>query len=272
MGVFNCELCDFTCNKERNFSFHNKSKHQYYFILKKKINKQFKKFKCVISVGIRCHTEIFLKQLGYKKFSGPFDGLYLSSVDDAIYLINNHINYDDLIYTQDDIQFDEYHKQWDFRTIHTKLTNTIINKEKNTHNLFHHCTFPHHNLKKIEVQSHFNRCFDRIDIIENKKIKTLFCLFMHPAHDGYVNVSLEDINRLSDFLNKKFNCHLLAIYFKQVKNNNRYFLIENTNKHTIFGINENIWNYEPVKSELKQIFKLINIEIKNLLTYDYFNH
>ena len=56
----------------------------------------------------------FLKQLGYKQFSGPFDGLYLSSIDDAIYLFNNKINNDHLTYTQDDSRFDEFHKKMEF--------------------------------------------------------------------------------------------------------------------------------------------------------------
>ena len=60
-------------------------------------------------------------------------------------------------------------KKWNFRTIHIKLKNTVIKKDNTINNMFHHCTFPHHNLKKIEVQNHFDRCFNRIEIIKNKK-------------------------------------------------------------------------------------------------------
>lgn len=34
-------------------------------------------FKCVMSIGIRCFTEIFLKKMNLKKFSGPFDAMYI---------------------------------------------------------------------------------------------------------------------------------------------------------------------------------------------------
>ena len=50
-------------------------------------------YKCVLSIGIRCFTEIFLKELGFKKFSSPFDGLYLSSINDIIYLLTVNLNH-----------------------------------------------------------------------------------------------------------------------------------------------------------------------------------
>ena len=42
----------------------------------------------------------FLKELGFKKFSSPFDGLYLSSINDIIYLLKNKIELNNLIHTE----------------------------------------------------------------------------------------------------------------------------------------------------------------------------
>ena len=44
-------------------------------------------YKCVLSVGMRCYTEIYLKQMGLKKFSGPLDALYFNNVIHIIYLL-----------------------------------------------------------------------------------------------------------------------------------------------------------------------------------------
>ena len=59
-------------------------------------------YKCVLSLGIRCFTEIFLKELELKKFSSPFDALYLSSINDIIYLLENKIEPKYLIHTQNE--------------------------------------------------------------------------------------------------------------------------------------------------------------------------
>ena len=75
-------------------------------------------YKCVLSIGIRCFTEIFLKELGFKKFSSPFDGLYLSSVNDIIYLLKNKIEEDNLIHTENDEKYKSYNEKWGYRSIH----------------------------------------------------------------------------------------------------------------------------------------------------------
>jgi len=267
MGKFSCGKCNFSCNKEHNYREHIRQKH---VIQSKQIDKlEFDnkdEFKCVLSVGTRCHTEIYLK-----KFSGPFDGLYMSSVNDIIYLMNNRINIDDLIYTEDDDKFSILNNQYGFRSIHTKLDNTFMNNNNSVNNLYDYSTFPHHNLKNTKVQKHFHRCFDRLDIIKKQQIRTLFCLFIHPKYDGYVNVSISDVETLSNYLNEMFNCHLLAIYFSKNQNKQPYHIVKKTENYTIFNINEFRWNFDKIDIELREIFKMFNVNENNLLKYNYFS-
>jgi len=234
-------------------------------------------YKCVLSLGIRCFTEIYLKQLNYKKFSSPFDALYLSSINDIIYLLKNKINKADLVHTEDDERYKLYNRDWPpplpppngwgCRTIHTKLDNTLFDPDKYTHSSYHHATFAHHNLKNIEVFEHFKRCFERFDIIQEKKIKTLFCLFIHPKYCGYIKISTKDIKRLSVFLQERYNCHLLVIFFLKTNIADSYSLLKGNENYTIYKINNNASDFLPNKNVLLEIFHKYNINESQLLKY-----
>lgn len=219
-------------------------------------------YKCVLSIGIRCFTEIFLKELGLKKFSSPFDGLFLSSVNDIIYLLENKIEKNYLIHTENDEKYKSYNDKWGYRTIHTKLDD--IN---NINISYHNATFPHHNLNEKETFNHFKRCFDRFDIIEKKKIKTLFCLFLHPTYPGYKNVTNNDIDILSGHLQTKYNCHLLVIYFFKTNSNEKYSSLKKTDNCSIYKINNNGHNFKDISTELIDIFENFNIKKEYLLSY-----
>jgi hypothetical protein len=228
-------------------------------------------YNCVLSLGIRCFTEIFLDKLKFKKFSSPFDGLYLSSINDIIYLLTNKIQICDLIHTKDDAKYQLCNDEFGCRSLHSKLENTIMNTNKNIDTSYHYATFPHHNLKDSIVLEHFNRCFNRLDIIENNKIKTLMCLFIHPTYPGYVKITHSDIEQLSLFLQKKYKCHLLVIYFFKKDISKPYIILENNPNYTIYNINNSSHIFDNVKNELQEIFDTFNLNEKDLLTYDYFN-
>jgi len=129
--------------------------------------------KCVISLGTRCFTHEYLKLFNFRKFSSPFDSLNLSSVNDIIYLLENKINKTELVYTQDDKRYESYNRKppngWGYRTIHTKMDNSFFDPNDYVKTSYATCTFPHHNLKDINVVEHFNKCFNRLDIIKKKK-------------------------------------------------------------------------------------------------------
>jgi hypothetical protein len=224
-------------------------------------------FKCVLSVGIRCFTEIFLKKMNYKKFSSPFDGTYLTSVNDIIYLLENKIKTTDLKYTCDYPEiFDILNKQHGYRTIHTKIKSPFVSKS-NFHQ-YHYCAFPHHNLKEKHTIEHFDRCFKRLNIIKHNKIPTLFCLFMHPKYAGYVNVTQKDIVILSKYLKEQFNCHLLVCYFIAGQISSTYMCIKTTSDYSIYIINSDSVDYERIKNPLNTIMNNYIKNKKQLLSYE----
>lgn len=224
-----------------------------------------------MSLGIRCFTEIYLKAMNYKNFSSPFDGLYLSSVQDVIYLLENNIEHDDLIHTQDNGNvFDEFNRKWGCRSTHKKLDNTIMKNNNSIPNQYHLATCPHHNFKEYKTVQHFKRCFERLDIISQKKIKTLFCLFAHPNYFGYVKITKQDITNLSKYLQEKFNCHLLVIFFFKTNAETKYSLLHKEENFSIYNINNNSIEYSDNCDELKGIFNTFCVDESELYNYDFF--
>jgi hypothetical protein len=226
-------------------------------------------YRCILSLGIRCFTEIFLKEMKLKKFSSPFDGLYLSSINDIIYLLEHKIIEDDLIHTQDNEKYNSLNNKWGFRTIHTKLDNLIMNKSNSIEANYHYATFAHHNLKDQNTIDHFKRCFNRLEIIKNKKIKTLFCLFMLEKYQGYIPIDYKQIEKLSNYLHNIYNCHLLVIYFVgKNENKKKYSLKVKKEKYSVYEINDNGFYFKNVKNELTEIFSNYNVNQQNLLSYE----
>jgi hypothetical protein len=226
-------------------------------------------YKCVLSIGMRCYTEIYLKKMGLKKFSGPFDALYFNNVKSIIYLLENKINYDDLIHTETinkhEIQL--LNKKHGFRTIHKKIN---IYDENNLSQTYHLASFAHHNLNDINVRHHFDRCFERMENIKLNKIKTLFCMFSHPNGTTDKMLSIDDITTINSYLFNNFNCHLLVIVFlfnSQEKFNSWKIHLQN-DKLTCIVINNGNIEYNEHEQNLNQIFKYMNVKEDILLTYN----
>ncbi len=224
-------------------------------------------YKCIMSLGIRCFTEIFLKELELKKFSSPFDGLFLSSINDIIYLLEHKIEEDKLIHTQNNEKYKSYNEKWGYRTLHKNLDNTQVDKNNYIDSSYHCATFPHHNLNDKKIVEHFERAFDRFDTIARNKIKTLFCLFLHPKYPGYTNINNNDFETLSNYLKIKYNCHLLVIFFFKTNSKENYSLLKKTDHYSIYKINNNSHNFNSVKNELIEILTIFDIKEENLLSY-----
>lgn len=226
-------------------------------------------YKCVLSVGMRCYTEIYLKQMGLKKFSGPFDALYFNNVIHIIYLLKNKINYDDLIHTEtiNNKEIQKLNKTYGFRTIHKK-----INKydENNLTQTYHLASFAHHNLNDINVRDHFDRCFERMDKIKQDRIKTLFCMFSHPNGRQDKVLTMDEINIMSSYLDSNFNCHLLVVVFTfhSKENFNRWKIQLQNEKITYIVINNGTIDYSAHEKNLKEIFNYMNVKEDVLLTYN----
>ena len=85
-------------------------------------------YKCIMSIGMRCFTEMFLKAMILKKFSGIFDGMYNTEVNDIIEIMSNGILKSELINTEtmnDDI-IQELNKKHGYRTIHKRYNYIIL--------------------------------------------------------------------------------------------------------------------------------------------------
>ena len=80
-------------------------------------------YKAVISVGMRCYTEIFIKKMGFKKFSSPFDAIFSIKIDNIIDLFENRINYNELIHTEniDSTIIKKLNSQFGLRTINKRF-------------------------------------------------------------------------------------------------------------------------------------------------------
>tara|TARA_Y100000389_G_C17389470_1_gene479013 strand:+ start:292 stop:984 length:693 start_codon:yes stop_codon:yes gene_type:complete len=225
-------------------------------------------YQCVMSIGIRCFTEIFLKKLNLKKFSGPFDAMYSSSILNVIDVFENKINKNDLFYTdniKNNSEIDYLHKIHGYRTINIKYDKLYFN---NIVDYWHKAFLPHHNLNKQEDWEHFERCFKRIEIIKKNKIKTLFCLFFHPKHGTDGEVSFKDIQTVSNYLKENYNCHLLICRFLHINNDYKWHKVISTEDLTYIHINNSSWEFEINKEVLNEIFSFMNVKECNLLKYE----
>ena len=223
-------------------------------------------YKCIISVGMRCFTEIFLKSMNLKKFSCVFDGMYSTNISDIINILENRFTYDDLIYTDSisDNNIIELNVKLGNRTIHKNINykpNDLVYS-------YHYAFLPHHNLNDIHTRNHFDRCFNRIDKIKNDKLRTLFCLFIHPQYGTDKDVSFDDINILKEYLKNNFNCRLLVCKFKQNKNTYNWKCIFQDDNLIYIHINNNSNIFDDIKDVLNEIIKYVNVCETKLLTYD----
>lgn len=224
-------------------------------------------YNCILSVGIRCFTEIFLKEIGYKKFSGPFDGMYCQTIEPIIDFLSNGINENDLIYSEEEINMNILNIKHGNRTIHKKYN---FNKE-NPEESYHNALFPHHNLKKEDIKQHFHRCFERLKIIEKKQIRTLFCLFFHPRYGNDKEISIDDIKKIEKYLTNKYNCKLLVCNFCYLNDEYEWKIISNNDSLINIHVNNNSHIFTMQKKNLNEIFAHIGIDNDKLISYENIN-
>ena len=107
---------------------------------------------------------------------------------------------------------------------------------------------------------------------KNEKIRTLFCLCVHPNYYGDYSPTINELEILSKYLQNIFNCHLLVVYFDENNklNNQKWFCMQQTNNITIINVSNNSEKYEVQKDTLKEIFSFYNINNDELLPYEYF--
>lgn len=225
--------------------------------------------KCVISLGFRCFTEIFLKEMGIRQFSSPLGSLYLANVDDIILLLNNGINYSKLYHTKYDIRFKKLNDKHGNRSIDMRLNKSLHKYNFDIKLQYDLATFAHHDMTLDKNIEHFNRCFNRIIKISKNKIRTLFCLFTFHKYLGYNILLNKDCIKLAKYLHDKFNCYLLIIDFRKYSEKTKYRIIEKNNFYIRIQANSSREEYHYNAEILDDIFyKLFKINKEELLKYD----
>lgn len=223
-------------------------------------------YKVVMSIGMRCFTEIFLKSMGLKKISSPFDGMYSSNIYQIIDIFENGIKHENLTFSENmlDSNIVKLNKEHGYRT----MRDTEIDADRLVQS-FHRAFLPHHNLNDQKCRSHFERCFHRLENIKEYKIHTLFCLFVHPGYgNSDVNVTLDECTILAERVTKLFNGKLLVCVFNKSNTPDNWKIIHEDGTLVYTTINSNSHVFNEVKTTLNEIFLYMKIDHNKLLTYD----
>lgn len=125
-------------------------------------------FRCVYSLGIRCYTEMILKDLGLRQFSSIFGSLFVKNFDNLKRIIetpNVLVDKEKHIYTCEEPSMTVLNQKHGFRTLHRDFDN-IEN--------YHSATQAHHDLSNSKDMNHFVRGIQRFEKMRNEKIPILF--------------------------------------------------------------------------------------------------
>lgn len=222
-------------------------------------------FKCVVGLGVRCYTSIYLKELNLRKFSSTFDSLISPSKEMISDFLNGDINFDDMIHTKHNNKFDSLNKENGNRSIYPKYNN-----EKNDES-YHYAVFAHYDMDLEKNVNHFKRCIDRFNIIKLKQIRTLFVITCHENNDFNFIPDEDDISYIFDNSCFKFNCHLLVIKFimhDKKKHINNINISTKTENYTIVNVMNNSLEYSDQKNNLNKIFfDMFKLDSENLMNY-----
>lgn len=228
-------------------------------------NNYSKKFDNVISLGMRCLTYSFLKKIDVKVTKYILDSAFSKSINDIIYLLQNGIKDDELIYTETEHRFKEINNNG-FRTIHSRFNN-----EPDVPSEYHRATFPHCNFNNLEEKEKMRNKIAFLDIIKETNSRILFVMFVLPKYVGHCqpdnNPSDEEIKKLSSFLQTQFNCHLLTIKFQyspgETRNFNKWFFLKREETNTIAVINTDNYDYADSEDSFRKIISFFNVPFIN---------
>jgi hypothetical protein len=221
-------------------------------------------FKCVMSLGMRCFTEIYLKKMSLKKFSGPFDSLFNKNIQSIMYLLTSGIESHNLIHTATSTNEDviKLNDKNGCRTQHI-----LFDKCNDDSVSYHESMFAHHNLHVPDVLEHFNRCFSRLNFLKDNKIRTLFCVFTHQHYARDIIPHDDEVFELSNMLQSQYNCKLLYIIFS---NNRRigWDIILNDDIMIKIIVHNNSTEYNVNNKYLNEIFMHLGVNESELLGYE----
>jgi len=150
-------------------------------------------FNYAISLGCACNTSLYLKELGLKQFSLPYDWIF-SNLDTIEHTIKD-----------------------DFNSFLDKNLIDSVNQKRASHNLYHSFLFNHRNPKDNENDyQYYQRCIDRFKQVLKSDCNKLFIHTMYKEHDKYHKSFMKFGENFKNFeFNldriKKFDCFLSSI-------------------------------------------------------------
>lgn len=226
-------------------------------------------FACILSIGTRCFTEIYLKQLNLKRFSSMFGSLAIKDLEHLMHLLNISSIADlELVYTKDCDSMQLLNNKFGFRTIMVQFDHN-----HDYYNCFHNCTFAHHDLSNHEHYNHFERCLKRQLYLKNNNIRTLFVLMCHENY-GDVNTrnyvfTLDEAQTVKQFLISQFNCHLLCLRFRSINASMTHLVLLRDEHITFIDIyNNNIDIIQHLDILNHIFFNMLNVRPSLLLSYN----
>lgn len=152
------------------------------------------------SLGHLCHASSFLKKIGFKKMSFPFDWVF-SDLSIVIHCIED-----------------------DFATFLDKSHYIQLNYTKCAHKKYHDCMFNHHNpLNNKHHYDYFVRCVSRFrNLLASDKNKVF--VITSTNHSIANEIDLTNLHKLNDTLKKYTkNYRILYIYHRVGKEQNHTF-------------------------------------------------
>lgn len=207
-------------------------------------------FQCVYSLGTRCYTEMWIKELDMRQCSSVFGSINMHNVDNLINCIKN------LYYLIDEkflIHANEETRMFDEATI--KRGSRTFHKAFDDINNYEDATFAHHDLSKLADRQHFERAIYRFNALLANEVPTLFVCVPD-------KVTIVEHEQLVNLLGNKNN-YVLTIEF----NSQETKLAKTCNDGSLFGIktisDDAAFNKKDVLKHLIQ-----SHVSKNLLSFD----
>lgn len=217
-----------------------------------KINFNFplKSFRCVYSLGTRCYTEKWIKDLGMRQFSSIFGSINMHNVTNLNKCLRNLSLLTDekfLIHANGKTGlFDDIVAKRGARTFHTEFDNI---------NNYEDATFAHHDLSSSSHREHFERAVQRFNSLLLNEVPTLFVCVPD-------KITLEEYYNLIEFFDNK-NSYVLTIQFNSVETK----LFKSCKKGSLFYI-QNIPDNAPFNKMDVIKHLLCPVADKNLLTLE----
>lgn len=208
------------------------------------------KVNVIYSIGIRCYTQIFLKNLSLINFSSIFGSLNIKNLDNIIKCFDSNfdalLNKKNLIFTKNYKQFENLNKTYGNRTLNNVFDNI---------NNYHDATIAHHDLSLENHYEHFNRGLKRLNFIKNNNIPILFVNISHFTEFNNSQINHELTNSIKNFGFNNFK--ILSIYITNKSNKKIKLLYQN--KYNI------IYQVQSIKE-----YKNFNVDIINYILNKHF--